>query len=634
MRFIKFSLILLFSTLFFNTVTAQSTFGTLLPQDPSNGPECKTCINAFRKKPKEVRFTVKSDEQHNLFFEVTHKEWLDVLFKSNKDGLLIDIVSKEKYNCSTATIEHSENGIQGTSLSPIFSKKIKSGLKKQSNGRFRVKVGSIPENLRGQELEFNIFFINNNYLCRYNKIYNLQSYPLELLDMGVYLDSLTYHSSISKPSEVTGYKTKYKTLQFKIPFEKNKATYSKEDIKPVYDSLNLTTFNIKKINIKAYSSVEGSLKRNLELQSQRAQSIANAMQEFQTPLIETSVSATENWTEFLNDIQKTKHADLADLSQAEIKAKLRNPNTNKTLEPYLKKHRKALIILELDKKDPYKEMDPNKLIQLFNDKFSSGEMEEAKIVHDAISERIKSNGISLDKISELRVPSKKEHLNFLIKNASIRYLINARQGMIAYNKLLELDKLAPNNQKIKYNLAAIKFIIWENEWQPVDSKKFKQEILALDRYGIPQILIDRMLINFEILKAEEYLLKGDFKNKDKSTEYIFSKFKDKPLRDEDFLNLANYFTRFSNINYSKKLLQNKVQDIEVSEDLLFYYINLSIIDSDLISQKEYRAMMLNAYSKNPERFCKLFNSIKNGGITFQLLESDFLRKTYCESCAK
>ena len=158
MRFIKFSLILLFSTLFFNTVTAQSTFGTLLPQDPSNGPECKTCINAFRKKPKEVRFTVKSDEQHNLFFEVTHKEWLDVLFKSNKDGLLIDIVSKEKYNCST-TIEHSENGIQGTSLSPIFSKKIKSGLKKQSNGRFRVKVGSIPENLRGQELEFNIFFI-------------------------------------------------------------------------------------------------------------------------------------------------------------------------------------------------------------------------------------------------------------------------------------------------------------------------------------------------------------------------------------------------------------------------------------------------------------------------------------------
>ena len=632
MHFIKFSLLLFLSSFFSQAILGQSTYDVLLPQDPNNGPECKGCRNAFRKKPKEVRFTIVSDEKDNLFFEITHKEWLNTLFKDDKDGFIVDIISKEKYNCSVATIEHSSNGIQGTSLPPIFTKKIKSGLKKIGNEKFRVKVGNIPENLKNQELEFNIFFINDNHLCRYNKIYNLQSYPLELLDMGIYLDSITYHNN--KISDVTGYKTKYKTLQFKIPFEKNKSQYSGADIKPVYDSLNLTTFDIKKINIKAYSSVEGSLKRNLELQSERAQSIATAMQEFQTPIIETSISATENWTEFLNDIQNTKYASFGSLSQAEIKTKLRDPGTNKALEPYLKNHRKAIIILELDKKDPYKKMIPSELIELFNTKFSSGSTEEAKIIHDAISERIKSNEISLDKISELQVPNKKEHLNYLIKNASLRYLIDARQGMIAYNKLLELDKLTPRNKKIKYNLAVIKFVIWENQWQPVDSKKFKQEILALTRYGVPQILVDRMLINFEILKAEEYLSKGDFKNKDKSTAYIYSKYKDKPLRDEDFLNLANYFSRFSNIDYSKKLLLNKVQNIEVSEDLLFYYLNLSIIDRELIEKKEYRAMMLNAYSKNPERFCGLFNSVKNEGITFQLLESDFLRKTYCESCSK
>lgn len=625
---------LLFLILLFGlTVFGQGTHGVLRPQDPTNGPECKACKNAFRKKPKEVRFAIKKDNQYNLFFEVTHEDWLDVLFKDADDGFLVDIISKDKYNCSLETIKSSESGIEGISLPPIFSKKIKSGLKKQPNGSFRVKVGSIPDALKNQELEFNIYFINDNYLCRYNKIYNLKSYDLELLDMGIYLDSLAYGSNISNPSDVTGYKIKYKTLQFKIPFEKNKAEYSKEDVKPVYDSLNLTSFDIKKITIKAYSSVEGSLKRNLELQSQRAKSIADAMQKFQTPVIETSISATENWVEFLNDIENTEYASFADLSQAEIKNKLRDPAINKSLERYLKNHRKALIILELDKKDSYKKMASDQLSSLFQEKVSTKELDEANAIQNIIFERIQSGKISPDKITELDVPLQKEHIGFITKNTSFKYLLDARQGMISYNKLLEIDKLIPNNKKVKYNLCVLKFTIWQNEWQPVDTKKFKKEISALKNYGISQILINRMLVNFEILKAEAYMYAGDFKNKDKSTAYIYSSYKDKLVRDEDYLNLANYFSMFANHEYSRNLLQNKVQDINVSEDLLFYYLNLTIIDNTLTQKKEYRAMMLNAHSKNPKRFCNLFNALDKDGITFQLLEDEFLRKTYCENCS-
>ena len=31
-------------------------------------------------------------------------------------------------------------------------------------------------------------------------------------------------------------------------------------------------------------------------------------------------------------------------------------------------------------------------------------------------------------------------------------------------------------------------------------------------------------------------------------------------------------------------------------------------------------------------YCKLFNSIEKGGITFQLLDNEYLRDTYCENC--
>lgn len=34
---------------------------------------------------------------------------------------------------------------------------------------------------------------------------------------------------------------------------------------------------------------------------------------------------------------------------------------------------------------------------------------------------------------------------------------------------------------------------------------------------------------------------------------------------------------------------------------------------------------------NKERFCKLFNSIEKGGVTFQLLKDDYLNDTYCEN---
>ncbi|HEY5688608.1 MAG TPA: hypothetical protein VIS27_09920, partial [Yeosuana sp.] len=89
---------------------------------------------------------------------------------------------------------------------------------------------------------------------------------------------------------------------------------------------------------------------------------------------------------------------------------------------------------------------------------------------------------------------------------------------------------------------------------------------------------------------------------------------------------------YSNNKLAVKLLENIVRTVDIDEDLLFYYLNLTLIDKELTQDFNYRIVMLNASNMNKERFCKLFNSVENGGITFQLLEDDYLRKTYCESC--
>jgi len=488
----------------------------------------------------------------------------------------------------------------------------------------------LPAELLGKELEYNILFLGNKNLCNYYIIYNLKSYSFDLLDMGMYLDSISYGTK--KVAEVAeGFKIKYKTLKFKIPFQKNKSEYVSEDIKPLYDSLNLTDFNIKTINIKAYSSIEGSLERNVELQKQRANSIAKALQSYQTPVIKTEISSSENWVEFLNDIEETQYSNLKTLSKAELKSKLVG-SFSKEMEPILKNHRKAVVTLALEKKDKYKKMKPSELVNAFNVALKAGNLDEASILQNSLFNKLKYLENSPDLLQKMQIPQQLKYAKYLNNRSMFKYELNDRQLLIVNNELERLLKLDPKNARVKYNLAVLKFKIWRYNAQPVDENKFKNQILELKKYGISQTLIDRMLVNYHIIKSEQYMRKRDYANKDKSVAYINDNYKKVPLRDVDYFNLAQFLTYYANTDKAAALLTDKVRNIDVNEDLLFYYLNLTVIDKDLTQTDDYRAIMLNAVNLNKVKYCNLFDAPEKEGVTFQLLEDDYLRNTYCENC--
>ena len=74
----------------------------------------------------------------------------------------------------------------------------------------------------------------------YNPFYDIPQYQWDLLEMPLITSQIGFGSS--KKIETTK-----KEMQFVIPFEKNKSTFSEEDIQPFYDSLKLNLYNIKKI---------------------------------------------------------------------------------------------------------------------------------------------------------------------------------------------------------------------------------------------------------------------------------------------------------------------------------------------------------------------------------------------------
>ena len=623
----KISFLILMAVFCCSSVKAQNTFDIILTPNSNKENRCTYFKSYFNSTPKEIGYSVKR-EGDKLYFEVTDKAWAIQLFKKSGDGVAIDVVSKARYTCDTI-VEDAQ--ILGTILQPVYAKQLLRGGKSSLGNRFRTFVGTVPENLKEEELEFNILFLNNKVLCRYQSLYNLESYPWDLLDMGTYLDSLTY-----KSKQITNAKdkfiTKYKQLKFVIPFQKNKSAYSPEDIKPLYDSLKLTDFNIKKIKIKSYSSIEGSLERNLELQKQRANSIAKSVQSFQKPAIITEISSAENWVEFLNDVKKSKYKSLKILSKKEIKQKVVGA-VSKDLERYLKSHRKAVITRDLEKKDKYKEMSTRKLITIFNDFVLIENIDDALLVQNSIFEKLKGDN-AIEKIRQLNVPKQVRFVPVLTKNSMFKFETNRSYAKIAFDELKSLEKLAPKNKKIKYNLVVLKFTIWRYNWEQIKTSDFKKEIVRLKNHGINKSLIDRMLVNFHIVKAKKNRKAKMYDAKDESIEFIIDTYEKFALTNYDYVSLAQFLTFYSNQDDAIDVLDAKVRTITVDEDLLFYYLNLTITNAYNVASDNYRTIMLNAINMNQQRFCKLFNSYLNDGVTFQLLENAYLRKTYCENCVK
>ena len=622
-----FRIALIITLLFpYYTVQSQNFHGIKFLGSERN-QVCEKFNEAFLQRPREVRFAIVRTNA-SLFFETNDENWFNSLFTSSGDGLAIDIVSKDRYNCDLEEVFDTQ--VKGVLLKPVYAQELKSGIKKVGD-RYRVLVGRIPQGLLNDELEFNILFLSNKSLCQYYVVYDLEAYPWDLLDMGMYLDSLTYNARKIKPTSDEGFTLKTKSLKFIIPFEKNKSQYSQEDMKPLYDSLRLTDFNIKSIDIKAYSSVEGTLDRNIVLQQQRANSIARALQQFQKPTIETHISSSENWVEFLNDIKNTSYKNFETSTKAQIKSKLVGA-TAQNLEPILKDHRKAVVELELERKDKYKDMSTEQLIDNFNSALQKEQLDQANEIQNSIFEKMKGYQTAPEILRRMNIPQQAKNAGLLNKNYSYKYLADGFQALIVYDELLELEKLVPQDMKVKYNIVALKIKLWRHKAIDIDEITLKNQISALKNYKVDNALISRMMVNYHIIKAENDMRKRDYKNKDISVTFIDNNYSKFPLSDFDYLSLAQFFSYYANTDLSVKLLEDKVNAIDVDEDLLFYYLNLTIIDPKLTNTSEYRSIMLNAFNMNQERYCKLFNPFGEGGVTFQLLEDDYLRNTYCENC--
>src|SRR5690606_31049215 len=113
----------------------------------------------------------------------------------------------------------------------------------------------------------------------------------------------------------------------------------------------------------------------------------------------------------------------------------------------------------------------------------------------------------------------------------------------------------------------------------VEPEELERSIKALRNHGIDEPLVTRMLINYNILMAEVDMAKGDYARKDKRMSYIRTNYTTVPMEPADHLSLAQYFASYANYEDARAVLNPYLTEIDVDEDLLFYYLNLTIFDT-------------------------------------------------------
>ena len=604
-----------------------------LKYDPKSPPgkSCYKCLVTLSQLPQDVHYGLKR-EGNDIYFVMNDKTCFNQLFDDKDDAIAVDVIQKKQFPCGKNNDYDKKDIIKGRLLQPLYLKSILKTALSVPGAEVIVKIAELPADIaNSDELEFNLVIIKNDAICHYNQFYNLPGIQLDLLKMDLFMDTLA-NQGISKKGPAISLA---KSIEFVIPFEKNKYEYKNEDLKPIRDTLNLSYYNIKSIRIRAYSSVEGSEEKNLELQKKRGESIIAALQSFQNLPITEDVVASENWVEFLLDISNTPFAPLKLLSKKDIKKELDKKSVSDQIEPLLKKERKAILFIDLEKKTQFSDLSETDAKKTFADALKQNKLDVAYDIQQAIFQNVETKKYSENIVGELEIPQEATYQSLLLNQLVFksRHEENVLNALHAFERM---DGLTPNVPLIRYNICVLETKLLKDGELIVRRGKVLADIEQLNKLKFDPRLVRRLKINYNMIVCNYYMYEKKYADKNNALNFINQNYKNINYKDEDLLRLAQYFVLYHKEDWALKVIEGRATKLDVSEDLLFFYINLTIVDPKNTAKESYRTILSNAYNVNRKRFCGLFGTAYSdeGGISFQILADLYLKKTFCENCQK
>ncbi|MBW6482791.1 MAG: hypothetical protein K0B10_07000 [Vicingaceae bacterium] len=603
--------------------------------EPYNKTKCNDLERTYSYLPELMSDNI-FFRNGEIFFYFHDLALLKNVLKDNKDGISLDIINKEQFACGSGNKIYPSKIHAGIMLPPVYKAQLFSKNLLEKDNQIEVSLGPIPNFVDTNTTEFNLLIIKDNCLCN-TIIYNsLGGENLKSLGLSLILDTL----SISKQADsVTS------VLKFTIPFDKNKSIYKKEDIKPFLDSLNLKKYDLKKIEVFAYSSIEGRMKENIKLQEKRAKSIIDAIQNYNLKNVTTAISTEENWDGFFESIKGSPYEkDFAKLSKDEIRKIVNSDTLNYNLEPYLADQRNAKIVLTVEK--IYMDDELIKILPLrYKEAVRKKEYDKALLYQSVIFSNIENKKIDKEILNETKIPFLKETIqlnNNLIafrwhfateKNNPVPIAIGSYRDSL--NNYLLRDvitqlRIAPTNAYLLYNKTTLELLLWTEKYERIKDPKFLlKDIKSLYNLGIENWRISQLLLNYHIIAADYYYETMKFEDRDRSLNEVKKILLQSQLNRDQAYQIAQYFIFQMRLNWTIELMKPWAEKPTIDEEFLFTFLSAAIYNKKLVPENEYLKFMEKAKTLNKERFCSLFGY---PNMSFQLLKDVSVKNMYCQSC--
>jgi hypothetical protein len=514
---------------------------------------------------------------------------------------------------------------------PIYRNDLLKGMTELMPGQVFTKIGTLPAALKNKLVEGNMVIVNGNYICYYTNFVNIDRSVWQLLPMGLFTDSLLNNIQFHNTDQADIY-TFTKTVQLEVPFTKASSAFSNEYVKKLFDSLGLSTSHIQKVEVRAYSSVEGSEKINTNLMNKRAEAFIQALKLYEPTVHRINIVTAENWLEFYRDIETTKFKEFRDFSKGAIKQRLTDTANSKALEPLLAKERKVVVTMYLSIRSTGSLLTDSSIFSDFKTAILKHDLTEARNIQKELVERIMDNKLPVQYINRLEVPQTKEYSPLLNDREVYKYLLRATTEYEALENFKALRQLDPSNGRINYNVCALRFYTWQYGNDTLGAKLLLKEINTLSTQGINPTLVKRMLINYYILKSEDQERVFNYAGKDSSLSNIRSIYEKLTLNDEDLYSLAKYYSFYEHEDWALELISPRIDKIDISENLVFYYVNLLFFNPESYGTDEFHKASLNAINLDRKRFCNFFLPSDKGGASMQLLDNEEIFKLFCEEC--
>ena len=389
-----------------------------------------------------------------IYFKYNNLKRLKKLLRGSKDGLAVDIVQKEQYECGKENIIDNNLVNKGIMVKRIWiNKMIKKNLienKKERRKKIEVVIGKWPKGLDPDgDYEINLMIIKDKHVCRnINQTY-LAKGSLEYNDNGGLLPDTASFAGMEAYEPVA----EESDLSFRIPFEKNKSNYKKEDIKPFLNALNEPDFVVDNLTIAAYSSIEGNVAANKRLQQKRAESIVQALKDLQGGKnIEKTITTDDSWEDFKTSVQGTKYENLASMSKAEAQAYIKSNNLSGKLEYLLKDQRYAQMNMHItyeiegDKEQAY-------VVSRFNKAARSCDKDKALLIQKYIFGKIVDEEYDKNAVFNMVIDSTNaECVGLLMNKLWLMKFVNEEDVDDETCEIVErYYDMAPNNPYLIFN---------------------------------------------------------------------------------------------------------------------------------------------------------------------------------------